>query len=138
MTQEEFDIEIRRLNKHYLSCDDDKCDYYLQRIYNLQSKFMEELLENYKQCINGNQAKEVIYEALVYAVNDSLSGSVIIGIDSKELAEEVDDIYWSEIGDYLLDGYVYESDGNWCLDCMFAGNYVPYWDGWTEQREQEG
>lgn len=99
-----------------------------------QETEMMEFLKEYKNKIKTN-AQKIIYLAFEYAVKFSKSGSSIVQIPDKRLANRVDEICWGEIGDFLLDYEVYEdasNPGTYLLDCMFAGNYVPAWDGWEE------
>ena len=98
-----------------------------------QNVYMNQFLKEYEETVKGNPAKKVCYELLEYAIHDSESGSAIAYVDTEELANEVDEIIWEEIGDYLLDSpQIYKSNGQWAIDCMFAGSYVPDWDGWLE------
>lgn len=94
-----------------------------------QSEYMTNVLIEYSRTIDC-KAKEYIYNLMFHAIKISSSGNSIIDVESKEIADEIDDIIWKEIGDYLLDYEVYEEDDHWVIDCMFAGNYIPYWDGW--------
>lgn len=97
-----------------------------------QREYMLQILEKLKADCD-SKAKEAICELVEYAVNNSESGSSCVCVDSKEIADEVDNIIWETIGEYLLDYDVYkDTNGNWTIDCMFAGNYVPYWNGWFE------
>ena len=92
---------------------------------------MENVLDEYQKTIDG-KARQCIYNLMCHAVRVSESGSSIIDINTKELADEIENIIWEEIGDYLLDCLVYEEGDHWVVDCMFGGSYVPYWDGWDD------
>ncbi len=98
-----------------------------------QLKWMEGWLEDYKKQIT-TEAQEEIYELLDYAVHNSTSGSAVTSVPTKELADEIDEIIWGEIGHFMLDApEIYEDeDGDWTIDCMFGGCYIPGWDGWEE------
>lgn len=96
-----------------------------------QKKYMKNVLEKYSKTIDC-KAKETIYELFSYTVNLSTSGNSIKYIEDKDLVNEIENIIWAEIGDYLLDYEIREEDNHWIIDCMFAGNYIPYWDGWKE------
>jgi len=69
---------------------------------------------------------------LSYAVKNSESGNSIIDVESKEISDEIENIIWQEIGNYLLDYQVYKENNQWIIDCMFAGYYVPHWNGWND------
>lgn len=93
---------------------------------------MKSVLIEYEKEVNC-KAKECIYNLLQYAIEWSESGNSIVNVDSKEIADEVEEIIWEEIGVYLLECEIYKEDNHWSIDCMFAGNYVPYWDGWKDE-----
>ena len=116
-------------------------DVYAERIDNgedivddvtdFQYKYMNSVLAAYKA---DTKAKEICYDIIEYAVNHSQSGSVVQYIEDKELANCVYDIIWEELGEYMLDSpEYYEDNGTYVIDCMFAGYYVPGWDGWYER-----
>lgn len=146
MTITEYDKEIDRMyenlldisNKIMLSNSRHELDIYskeyndeLKKINKFKSREMNNILEDYKKTVI-TQAQEYIYELFEYAVNSSTSGSAVIYVDSERLAMKIDDIIEDEIGEYMLDHpEIYEVEGGseWCIDAMFAGSYVPYWDG---------
>lgn len=100
-----------------------------------QNDYMQNVLKEYKETIGDDRAKEICYELLSYAVNDSESGNAIVDIDDEETARKVDEILYEELGDYLLDeneNVYQESDGQWFADVMFGGSYIPGWDGWSD------
>lgn len=101
-----------------------------------QTEFMSGVLEDYKKTIDC-AAKQWIYTLLEYAVKVSENGSSIAYVETKETADLIEEILWEEIGDYLLDCEIYPEKGEWVIDCMFGGNYVPYWDGWKDQIEMQ-
>ena len=108
-----------------------------EELYHFVSEFqykgMTELLATYKKTIGNDEAKQVCYDLLEYAVKYSESGSSIVDVETKELADRVGEIIMDEIGDFLLDPpEIYEFNDGWSIDCMFGGRYVPYWDGWRD------
>ena len=121
MTFKEYNDVMKLVNE--LSDPNDQTQ---ETIDEFKEKYMKQLLNDYKETVD-SPAKECIYELFYYAVYESETGQSIVEIP-KEIVEEVEEIYWYEIGDYLLDGYVYEKNEKWYLDCMFGGNYVPYWE----------
>ena len=132
MTFEEYNEEINSLSDKLLDpyrWDEWEKNY--EKLSEFQEEHMTDFLMDYKSKID-NEAKEYIYKAFEYAVHNSFSGSSIIEIPTKELADEIEDITWNEIGEYLLDYEVYEEDDHFVLDAIFGGNYVPYWDGWQD------
>lgn len=109
----------------------DKREELISEIGTFQTKYMDNVLKKYQETIDCS-AREYIYELLSHAINISETGSSVIDVKTKEIAEEIDDIIWEEMGDYLLDCEIYEEGDHWVIDCLFSGNYVPYWDGWNE------
>lgn len=99
-----------------------------EEVGEFQTEYMKNVLKEYEEKINC-EARRYIYDLLDYAVNFSCTGSSVVVVKTKEIADEIEKIIWEEIGDYLLDCEIYEEDGHWFIDCMFGGNYVPYWDG---------
>ena len=99
-----------------------------------QAKYMTEVLTELRSKAD-TKAKEVACDILEYVINSSTSGSVVQFVETEEFANEVDEVRWEMIGDYMLDApEIYEDkySGGWVIDCMFGGYYVPYWDGWFE------
>lgn len=99
-----------------------------------QAKYMTEVLTELRSKAD-TKAKEVACDILEYAINDSTSGSVVQFVETEEFANEVDEVMWEMIGDYMLDApeiYKDKYSGEWAIDCMFGGYFVPYWDGWFE------
>ena len=103
-----------------------------EEVSRFQSDFMGNVLDEYRKTIDC-PAKQCIYSLMHHAVRVSESGSSIIDVNTKEEADAIEDIIWEEIGDYLLDYQIYQEDNHWVIDCIFCGNYVPYWDGWVEE-----
>ena len=127
MTVEEynktFDEYCAELDKHYT-----------KTLYTEFNQFKIQYMESVyaEKCKNADTpAKECICELLEYAIHDSTSGSCIADVDTREVAEEVEEILWEEIGDYLLDSEIYKDAAGdcWLVDVMFGGAYIPYWDG---------
>lgn len=146
MTITEYDKKIDKMyeklrdisNKIMLSNSRHELDIYskeyndeLKKINKFKSREMNNILKDYKKTVI-TKPQECIYELFEYAVNSSISGSAVIYVDSERLAMKIDDIIEDEIGEYMLDHpeiYEVKGNGEWCIDAMFAGNYVPYWDG---------
>ena len=137
MTYEEY---LKKINEYtdklvnYEGDDyDDFYDEWLEEISEFQITYMEGILAEYIKKAK-TEAQKYISEILNYAIYESETGSVIICVPTKEIADEIDEIIWGEIGDYMLDApQIYEDkDGEWSIDCMFGGAFVPYWDGWLD------
>ena len=132
MTLDEYDKKMSEYADRLRNTYGNEWDELYEEVSKHQQNYMENILEEYQKTIDC-RAKEHIYDLLCYAVRTSESGSSIVNVESKEIAGEIENIIWDEIGDYLLDCQIYEEDNHWAIDCMFAGNYVPYWDGWSEE-----
>ena len=125
MTFEEYNHAMSIYNDRLMSGED-----IMEEINDFQYSFMREVLEEYKAKAD-TEAKKEIYKILDYAVNHSQSGSVVQYIDDKQLASEIMEIIIEEIGDYMLEApEFYEEGGEYVIDCIFGGYYVPEWDGW--------
>lgn len=124
----EYDKKMRdyreRLDANYT-------DELYEEVSQFQEKEMTKMLEEYRKTID-EPAKEVIANLVQYATNISESGNAIESVETEEEANRIDEILWDEIGDLLLDCEIYEEDGEWNIDVMFGGYYVPYWDGWRD------
>lgn len=130
MTYEEYNEKMDWYSKN-ITPDNEEL---LEEMYNFQARYMTEVLTELRSKAD-TEAKEVVCNILDYAINWSSSGSSIEYVETEELANEVDEIIWEMIGDYMLDApeiYQDEYSGEWAIDCMFGGNFVPYWDGWFE------
>lgn len=137
MTFEEYNAKVDEFEKRMEEVfeDDDRFDEVFNELSEFQNDYMQKVLEEYKAGIGDDKAKEVCYELLKYAVDMSVSGNAIVDIDDEETAKKVDEILYEELGDYLLDeneNVYQEKDGQWVVDVMFGGSYVPGWDGWRE------
>lgn len=105
-----------------------------------QYKYMTKVLSDYGKVVQNTtdpldkDARIVIYDIFHYAIYRSETGNSIQDLDrdAEELADRVTDLLNEDLGDYLLDYMVYEENGEWTVDCMFAGCFVPEWDGWKE------
>ena len=119
--------ELMRMRAKSNEGYDDLRDKYVE----LQYSYMEEVLNEYKKTIGDNPAKLICYELLDYAVHWSQSGNAIVYEENEEIANQVDDIIYYELGEYLLDVEVYfdKYTQSWAIDCMFGGYFVPDWDG---------
>ena len=131
MTFEEYDKKMEEYSEQLSDVYGDEWDKLYEEMSEFQREYMEKVLEEYEKTIDC-KAREHIYELLCYAVRNSQSGSAIIDVETEEEADAIDNIIWEEIGDYLLDYEIYKEGDYWAIDCMFGGNYVPYWDGWNE------
>lgn len=134
LTLEEYDKKMsiygERIHRKY-------SEELYREISSFQQEHMERFLKEYEDTIGDDPKKEVCYQLLRYAVQDSESGNAIVDVDfitNEDEAADLQDTIFEEIGHYLLDDCeVYqESNGDWVADVMFAGNYVPYWDGWRD------
>ena len=101
------------------------CDY--------QKRYMKAYLDTYKRKIRCSE-QELISKLIEHIIYQSTSGNSIVFVHTKEEAEAVDKIIWKEIGDILLDSpQIYEDNGQWAIDCIFGGAFVPEWDGFSEE-----
>lgn len=132
MTLKEYDAKMSEYTEQLQNIYGKEWDKLYEEVSEFQHDYMVTVLEEYKKRIDC-EAREYIYRVLHHAVHVSESGNSIVVVDTEELANAIDNIIWEDIGDYLLDYEIYEEkDGSWDINCMFAGNYVPYWDGWDE------
>lgn len=128
MTREEYNKKIKEYGNQLR-------DNYSDDLYNEVSEFqrlyMEDWLERYKATIGDSKAKEYVYELIDYLTHWSESGSSLVYVETSELANEVLDELDREFGECLLEWpEVYKEDDEWVVDCIFGGNWCPYWDGW--------
>lgn len=131
MTLGEYQNKMSAYADALNSVYDSEWDNLYKEISLFQQEFMENILDEYEKNIDC-EAKFHICRLLQHAIKISESGSSIIDVKTKDIADEIEEIIWEEIGDYLLDYEIYEENGHWVVDCMFAGYYVPYWDGWND------
>jgi glutamyl-tRNA reductase len=124
----EYDKKMREYRERL---DANYTDELYEEVSQFQEKEMTKMLEEYRKTID-EPAKEVIANLVQYAINISESGNAIESVETEEEANRIDEILWDEIGDLLLDCEIYEEDGEWNIDVMFGGYYVPYWDGWRD------
>ena len=128
MTYEEYDKKMEWYSEN-ITPDNEEL---LEEMFQFQTKYMTEVLMKLRNKAD-TKAKEVVCNILEYAINNSTSGNAIEFVETEELANEVDEIIDEMIGDYMLDApQIYEENGEWAIDCMFGGNFVPGWDGWFE------
>ena len=132
MTFDEYNNKISEYGEELRNLYGDKWDKFYEEVSKFQQVYMENVLDEYQKKIDC-KAKEHIFDLMCYAVRMSETGNSIVYVETKEIADEIDNIIWKEIGDYLLDCEIYEEDNRWVIDCMFCGSYVPYWDGWCEE-----
>lgn len=131
MTFEEYNKKMNEYAGTLKSLYGNEWEEFYEIMSRFQQNYMENVLDKYQKTIDC-EARECIYDLMWYAVKRSQSGSSIIDVETEAIADAIDNILWDEIGDYLLDYEIYEEDGHWVVNCLFAGNYVPYWDGWDE------
>ena len=124
---------IDEFEKRLLNIDDeDEWDEERERLYEYQKDYMEKYLKSYRETAT-SEAQKSICELIEYAIYESSSGNAIVFVDTKEKADAINEIIWDEIGEMLLDSpEIYEEDGEWVIDCMFGGAFVPDWDGFDE------
>lgn len=132
MTFDEYDKRISEYADRLRNAYGNEWDELYQEVSEFQRDYMINILEEYKKTIDC-EAKEKIYDLLFYVVRVSENGNSIVYVKTEELANEIKNIIQKEIGDYLLDYQIYEENNHWAIDCMFAGFYVPYWNGWKEE-----
>ena len=131
MTDTEYRAQVEVLVEEYRK---KKSNEAKRTLFDFQFEYMSNVLSNYEKTINGVPAKQVCYDLLAYAINDSETGNSIEFVETKELADEVNKIIMTELGEYLLDApQIYKENNEWAIDCMFGGCYVPLWDGWEEK-----
>ena len=131
MTIEEYDKQMEIYAEQLKETDED--DPLYEEVSEFQRKYMNQVLNELEKKINESEAMQAVYDLLEYAITQSQSGSSVIHGLSKETAYEFDEIYDQYIGEYILDAVeIYEEEDGWVLDAMFAGNYVPYWNGWWD------
>ena len=135
MTFEEYDKQIDELGSQLKA---NWSDELYDKVSQFQHEHMTEFLEEYRQTVGDDDAKDICCQLLEYAIKDSTSGNAIVDVDfisTKDEASELESTILGEIGKYLLDDcQVYqEKSGQWVADVMFGGSYVPYWDGWREE-----
>lgn len=130
-TIEQYDEMILEYKNRLSVVHGNEWDEVYEELSKFQQSYMENVLKDYKKTID-RKAKFYIFELMCYAVRNSESGNSIVDVELEEIANDIDSIIWEEIGDYLLDCQIYKEDEHWVIDCMFAGNYVPYWDGWAD------
>lgn len=104
--------------------------------YSYMSKIVAEFRKNATSTIG-----RIAYELIEYAVNASESGNSVVYLDDYELTaeEEAETIAAIEdgaldelLGEYLLDLVILGDTGDYSVDVMFGGCYVPNWDGWGD------
>ena len=127
MTLEEYNKKMRTYSERIENGED-----ILEEVNDFQYDFMDKVLESYKEKIDTHE-KEICYELLEYAVKCSQSGSSIYYADKDEYTDDLEDVIWDELNAYMLDApECYWENGMFVIDCMFAGFYVPEWDGWYD------
>jgi len=132
MTLNEYNKKIdkyeEQLNK---SLNRNEWEKTYEELSKFQLSYMQHVLDEYEKSVDSD-AKQYIYNLLYHAVMWSETGSSIIDVRTKEIADEIKNVIFDEIGDYLLDYNIYPENDHWVVDCMFGGAYVPYWDGWSK------
>ena len=136
MTFEEYNKEIDAFEKRLMETNSgEEWNKVIEELNSFQYKYMREFVAEYKKKAEGNPAREVIYDAFNYVVECGTNGSVNEYVDSEDLANEIDEVIWEDIGDFMLEApeiYKDRYSGQWCISCMFGGAYVPEWDGWED------
>lgn len=132
----DYEIQMGKYAKQLRQASDEEFENLYVEVSEYQKEKMTEMLEQYKEKIGSDAIKTEIANIIDYAIDLSDSGSVISQM-GKDEAEKVYDILCNEIGELLLDAELYprhrlHTDGEWVVDVMFGGCYVPYWDGWRD------
>lgn len=93
----------------------------------LKEKFRSDFLKKYRAEANGDSIKE--YVAQLYE-NVNTTGQSVLYVETEELAEKILDEACNALTGILLDEYIspYEDDGEWVVDVMFGGYFVPEWE----------
>ena len=107
---------------------------YIGPVSDFQTRFMNRVLQTYKENSTASaEVKHITAEIIRYLIDESESGnSIFDGILNESIARKVENELRNEFYDMLLDWEVYqERNGTWTVDCMFGGNYCPWWDGWN-------
>lgn len=131
MTFEEYDVKISEMGERLKA---NWSEELYKEVSEFQYEHMDQFFNDYHKTVNDDPAKWVCNDLLHYAIYESSSGNAIEYVDTEKEVDAVERIIMDEIGKYLLEPpkILYTEDGRWAIDCMFGGNYVPYWDGWRD------
>ena len=130
LTLKEYDKAIDNLK---VAAYKNEC---FDEVYEFQHKHMQEYYDYYVSKAE-KETEKYACEILEYLISDSQSGSVVHYVESEEKANELRD-YLNQhefYGEIMLDSpevYYCEYCNEWVVDCMFGGNYCPWWDGWFD------
>ena len=127
-----FDEYVKAMDEYEdrLKNTDDDVDDLLDEISEFQYEYMRNVLKEY---VVDSKVKKACYEILDDAVNWLQTGQGTCRVESEEFADEVAETIFNDFGDYMLEyPYCYESNGEWVVDCMFGGYFIPEWDGWLD------
>lgn len=133
MTHDEYRQAMDEKSDWLKYATGDEWERRYEEISNFQADYMNSVIEEYKQKAD-TDAKMAVVNILHYVVSATTSGNVIWEFDTEAEAREVSELLWDDFSDFMLEDspQVYKNDGEWVVDCMFGGYYVPFWDGWYE------
>lgn len=104
-----------------------------EQMYKMQCDYMDEICEECKANIN-DEASQAVFTIMCNITTQSDSGNTCAYVKTEEIARQAEELLYDQYGNMLLDPVdIYEDDGEWCLDCMFGGYFVPGWDGFRER-----
>jgi len=109
----------------------------------MQYQFMTEVWEGFKKVADEEPTivNKVVRDLVEQAIKESTNGNCtqyIMQYNPTEAEQETaikaiqDGAIWEILGDYLLDCQDYEDRGDYAIDVVFGGLFVPEWDGWED------
>ena len=134
MTFDKYVKAMEEYENRLNNIDDDEyddIDDLLDEISKFQYEYMRNVLNEY---VVDSEVKQACYEILDDAVNYLQTGQGVCRVENKELADEVAETIFNDFGDYMLEyPDCYEDcNGEWVVDCIFGGYFIPEWDGWFD------
>lgn len=106
---------------------------FMDSVADFQTRIMKEELNRFAKETPDSMAKKIVYDIWYDVIFESITGNVITWIN-KDMTDDVLEMANKAFGKFLLEApQVYEDNGEWCLDVTFGGNYVPWWDGFSEE-----
>ena len=139
MTFNEYNEQIKVMERKVI--EDKFSDEALDSLKDFKRTHMQEFVDEYKRNAKGDGTKELIADLFAGTVEGGDSGSVVYYVETEEEANAINEIIWEEIGHFMLDApevYYDKYSGEWVIDCMFGGAYIPEWDEtWSYLKEME-